>query len=59
MPKQKKYIIGPFKAGIHLQGPQRGVLIPKYIHEDKEFQELLNKKKHCITIVVEDVSELD
>ncbi len=57
---QKKETIGPFKASIHLQGEnQRGVLIPKEFHQDKEFLELLDKKKHSITIIVEDVNTLD
>ncbi len=54
------YIIGPFKASIHLQGEnQRGVLIPKDYHNEEWFKELLNRKKHSITIIVEDVSKLD
>lgn len=50
--------IGPFKASIHLQGDtQRGVLIPKEYHELDWFKKLLNKKKHLITINVEDLPD--
>lgn len=50
--------IGPFKASIHLQGDtQRGVFIPKEYHSMKWFKDLLNRKKHWITITVEDLPE--
>ncbi len=57
---QKKLVIGPFKAGIHLQGDnQRGVFFPKRFHNEPEFLEKLDIKKHAITIIIEDVSKLD
>lgn len=55
-----KVVFGPFKASIHIQGPtQRGVFFPKKYHQEEEFLELLDKHKHAITIIIEDVSTLD
>lgn len=49
-------IIGPFKASIHLAGDtQRGVLIPKEYHEERWFKDLLNRKKHKITLIIEEL----
>lgn len=52
----KIIIIGPFKATIHLAGDtQRGVLIPKEFHEERWFKELLLRKKHKITLIIEEI----
>ena len=45
--------IGPFNAGITTMGPVKGVLIPKKWRDTKEFEKLINVKKHKITIIIE------
>lgn len=55
-----KEVFGPFKASIHIQGPnQRGVFFPKRLHDEKRFMDLLNKHKHAVTIIIEPVETLD
>ena len=47
--------IGPFHAAVTKMGPMRGILIPKEFIESKEFKDLLNVKKHKITVLVDKI----
>jgi len=47
--------IGQFYASVTKMGPMRGILIPKELTESKEFNDLLNVKKHKITVLVDKI----
>jgi hypothetical protein len=49
------HTIGPFEASITSMGPMKGILIPKEWTEKEWFNDLLNVKKHKITVKVEKI----